>query len=53
MTLEDLRRDYQQLLDRCSRIERGDFAFELDGDSEGEDSMDMDGTDADGEEMQM
>jgi nuclear pore complex protein Nup160 len=28
ITLEDLRREYQQLLDKCSRIERGDFDFD-------------------------
>lgn len=28
ITLDDLRREYQQLLDKCSRIERGDFDFE-------------------------
>lgn len=27
ITLDDLRREYQQVLDRCSRIERGDFEF--------------------------
>ncbi|EHY56230.1 hypothetical protein HRR83_008743 [Exophiala dermatitidis] len=36
ITLEDLRKEYQQLLDRCSRIERGDFDFELDEESEDE-----------------
>lgn len=30
VTLEDLRRDYQALLDRCSRIERGDYEFFVD-----------------------
>jgi nuclear pore complex protein Nup160 len=30
ITLDDLRREYQQLLDKCSRIERGDFDFEMD-----------------------
>jgi hypothetical protein len=30
ITIDDLRREYQQLLDRCSRIERGDFDFEMD-----------------------
>lgn len=34
ITLDDLRRDYQQLLDKCSRIERGDFEFDFDGESE-------------------
>jgi nuclear pore complex protein Nup160 len=39
ITLDDLRREYQQLLDKCSRIERGDFDFEMDeqgSDDEGE-----------------
>ncbi len=30
VTLDDLRREYQQLLDKCSRIERGDFDFQMD-----------------------
>jgi nuclear pore complex protein Nup160 len=30
ITLDDLRKEYQQLLDKCSRIERGDFDFEMD-----------------------
>ena len=30
ITIDDLRREYQQLLDRCSRIERGDFDFDMD-----------------------
>ena len=35
ITLEDLRRDYQRVLDRCARVERGDFGFEdADDDSE-------------------
>ncbi|KIX95127.1 uncharacterized protein Z520_09043 [Fonsecaea multimorphosa CBS 102226] len=37
ITLEDLRKEYQAILDRCSRIERGDFGFEIDGDEESED----------------
>jgi nuclear pore complex protein Nup160 len=37
ITLEDLRKEYQQVLDRCSRIERGDFDFEMDDDDESED----------------
>ena len=32
ITLDDLRREYQQVLDKCSRIERGDFDFEMDED---------------------
>jgi nuclear pore complex protein Nup160 len=40
VTLNDLRREYQQLLDKCSRIERGDFDFEMDehGSDEDEDT---------------
>lgn len=34
ITLEDLRREYQQLLDKCSRIERGDFDFDADTEDE-------------------
>jgi nuclear pore complex protein Nup160 len=34
LTLDDLRREYQQVLDRCCRIERGDFDFGADGDSD-------------------
>lgn len=38
VTLEDLRKEYQAVLDKCSRIERGDFDFEVDGEeSEDED----------------
>jgi len=42
VTLEDLRKEYQKVLDRCSRIERGDFEFgggdedDDDDDDEGE-----------------
>jgi nuclear pore complex protein Nup160 len=38
ITLEDLRREYQQLLDKCSRIERGDFDFDADAEDEEEES---------------
>lgn len=38
VTLEDLRREYQQLLDRCSRIERGDFDFDAGTRGEGSES---------------
>lgn len=41
ITLDDLRREYQQVLDRCSRIERGDFDF----DQGSADSDDDDGED--------
>ncbi|EXJ82152.1 hypothetical protein A1O1_08221 [Capronia coronata CBS 617.96] len=34
ITLEDLRKEYQHILDKCSRIERGDFDFEVDGESD-------------------
>lgn len=40
ITLEDLRREYQQVLDRCSRIERGDFEF---GEGEDEDEEEDEG----------
>lgn len=36
LTLDNLRREYQKVLDRCSRIERGDFDFGADVDSEDE-----------------
>ena len=39
ITLDDLRREYQRVLDRCSRIERGDFEF---GEGTGSDDEDMD-----------
>lgn len=39
ITLDDLRREYQQVLDRCSRIERGDFEFG-DGDDDDDDEED-------------
>jgi nuclear pore complex protein Nup160 len=38
ITLEDVRREYQQLLDQCSRIERGDFDFDASTEDEGEES---------------
>lgn len=41
ITLEDLRREYQEVLDKCSRIERGDFDFEIDEES-GDDDDDED-----------
>lgn len=37
VTLEDLRKEYQQVLDKCSRIERGDFDFDVDGESDEDD----------------
>ena len=37
VTLADVRRQYQQVLDQCSRVERGDFGF---SDEEGEESED-------------
>lgn len=49
ITLADLRRQYQQVLDRCARVERGDFGFsddegEEDSADEGyDDSMQIDG----------
>ncbi|KIW82701.1 hypothetical protein Z517_05728 [Fonsecaea pedrosoi CBS 271.37] len=41
ITLEDLRKEYQAILDRCSRIERGDFDFEIDGDESEDDSEEV------------
>lgn len=38
ITLEDLRKDYQKALDRCSRVERGDFDFD-----DGGEESDLDG----------
>lgn len=38
ISLEDLRREYQQLLDQCSRIERGDFDFDAGSADESEES---------------
>ena len=29
ITLQDLRKDYQRVLDRCARVERGDFEFDV------------------------
>jgi nuclear pore complex protein Nup160 len=40
VTLEDLRKEYQQVLDRCSRIERGDFDYDVDGETEEDDGGD-------------
>lgn len=40
VTLADLRREYQQVLDRCARIERGDFGFS-DGEEDDDDDEDM------------
>ncbi|OAP54504.1 hypothetical protein AYL99_10952 [Fonsecaea erecta] len=40
ITLEDLRKEYQAILDRCSRIERGDFNFEIDDESERDEEAD-------------
>lgn len=37
VTLDDLRKEYQGLLDKCSRYERGDFAFELEIGTEDDD----------------
>jgi nuclear pore complex protein Nup160 len=43
ITLEDLRKDYQRVLDRCARVERGDFDFDAgDDDSDMEDAGDRD-----------
>jgi nuclear pore complex protein Nup160 len=41
VTLDDLRKEYQAVLDKCSRIERGDFDFEIDDeDDDGEEDFD-------------
>jgi nuclear pore complex protein Nup160 len=40
ITLDDLRKEYQAVLDKCSRIERGDFDFGV-VDDEDEDMDDM------------
>lgn len=44
ITLDDLRKEYQAALDRCSRIERGDFDFEVDEEDsdDGEAGLDVD-----------
>ncbi|KIV88460.1 hypothetical protein PV10_08143 [Exophiala mesophila] len=42
VTLEDLRKEYQQVLDKCSRIERGDFDFDVDGEGDDEDDVPID-----------
>jgi nuclear pore complex protein Nup160 len=42
LTLDDLRREYQKVLDRCSRIERGDFDFGGDVDSDEDQDEDED-----------
>ncbi|KAK5075872.1 hypothetical protein LTR70_005524 [Exophiala xenobiotica] len=44
VTLDDLRREYQKVLDRCSRIERGDFEFGEEGADEDEEDGNEDGT---------
>lgn len=51
LTLGDLRREYQRLLDKCSRIERGDFDFDAatedeEEESDWEPSMGTNGADA-------
>ncbi|RMZ80271.1 hypothetical protein DV738_g2876, partial [Chaetothyriales sp. CBS 135597] len=38
VTLSDLRREYDSVLDRCSRVERGDFDFDDDGSSDDDES---------------
>ncbi|KAK5958826.1 hypothetical protein OHC33_000669 [Knufia fluminis] len=40
ITLDDLRREYARALDRCSRLERGDFEFGDQGEDEEEDEDD-------------
>jgi hypothetical protein len=46
ITLEDVRREYQQLLDKCSRIERGDFVFEADAVDDEEEESEVEGAEA-------
>jgi nuclear pore complex protein Nup160 len=41
LTLDDLRREYQKVLDRCSRIERGDFDFGGTADSDEDEDEDV------------
>jgi nuclear pore complex protein Nup160 len=43
ITLEDLRRDYQRVLDRCARVERGDFGFDVDDDGSDDDGGENEG----------
>lgn len=40
ITMDDLRREYQKVLDRCSRIERGDFEFNDGGEESDEEDDD-------------
>jgi len=40
VTLDDLRKEYQALLDKCSRFERGDYEFGLQGDEDNEEMGD-------------
>jgi nuclear pore complex protein Nup160 len=55
VTLNDLRKEYQQLLDKCSRIERGDFDFEMDEHGSDEDKDTPQGVNGigNGDAMQM
>ena len=55
ITLEDLRKEYQQLLDKCSRIERGDFDFEMEEHESDESEEDFKGTNGlrNGDAMEM
>lgn len=59
VTLDDLRKEYQAVLDRCSRLERGDFDFDADEEYDDDDEEDEDWTagvdarDADGDDTAM
>lgn len=49
ITLEDLRKEYQQVLDKCSRIERGDFELGDEDDmSDGDVDMTFEGSKLEG-----
>ena len=54
VTLDYLRKEYQQVLDKCSRIERGDFDFETDGqESEDEEDHEMGNCHMNGDAMEL
>ncbi|KAJ9660297.1 hypothetical protein H2198_002605 [Neophaeococcomyces mojaviensis] len=53
VTLEDLRKEYQKVLDRCSRIERGDFEFGGDDEEAEEDYEAEEETITNGDHMRL
>jgi nuclear pore complex protein Nup160 len=53
ITLDDLRKEYQAVLDKCSRIERGDFDFEVDGEEDDDDDENGDNTIADSSQSRL